>query len=268
MVTAAWQPRFHLGRPMFGFVDGPEHLQMLLMEKETGKPLINNVPVNTCSNGPGQAFFIQKLDHFDKTMNKTWPQVSDEQYPFVTWGKKFGAALFALEHRFYGESHPTPDQSVENLKYLSSRQALEDVANFIRSMNAKYGFKDPLWVTFGGSYSGALSLWARQAYPDLIIGAIGSSAPVNAVVDFWGYLEVVEEALIISHSFACADNVRKGFREMSDLMQTEDGRAELSKVFKCIIFVVSCSRQLRKSCPKAFHFETFLRSFLFCKVST
>ena len=37
------------------------------------------------------------------------------------WAKQHGAAMFVLEHRFYGQSHPKPDMSRENLEYLSSR---------------------------------------------------------------------------------------------------------------------------------------------------
>ncbi|PIO67105.1 hypothetical protein TELCIR_11160 [Teladorsagia circumcincta] len=33
--------------------------------------------------------------------------VQFEEAPFVQWGKERGAPLFALEHRFYGKSHPT-----------------------------------------------------------------------------------------------------------------------------------------------------------------
>ena len=33
--------------------------------------------------------------------------------------------------RYYGQSHPTPDMSVKNLVWLSSRQALADLAHFI-----------------------------------------------------------------------------------------------------------------------------------------
>ena len=42
----------------------------------------------------------------------------------------------------------------KNLKYLSSRQALEDIAAFIKAMNTKYGYANPRWIVYGGSYSG------------------------------------------------------------------------------------------------------------------
>ncbi|EPB73808.1 hypothetical protein ANCCEY_07098 [Ancylostoma ceylanicum] len=66
-----------------------------------------------------------------------------------------GATVFALEHRYYGDSivggtaeDPNPD-----LTYLSSWQMIHDVANFIETMNAKMETKSK-WILFGGSYSG------------------------------------------------------------------------------------------------------------------
>ncbi|KHJ88599.1 serine carboxypeptidase S28 [Oesophagostomum dentatum] len=241
---------------MFGFVNGAEYLQRLQLEKKTGKSfeVAQNEKI-------GIYHITQYLDHFDSSSNKTWKQryfyneeyrsagsdvvflmiggedpggfgwVVNPEFPFLIWAKKFGAIALVLEHRFYGESRPTPDQSVENLKYLNSRQAIADVAHFIRTMNAEYGLKNPLWITFGGSYAGSLALWARQAYPDLIAGAVDSSAPLNAVVDYWGYLEVVENVLR-SYNETCAENVRKGFQTISYLMLSEDGRAKLSTVLK------------------------------------
>ena len=32
--------------------------------------------------------------------------------------------MLLLEHRYYGQSHPTPDMGVKNLAWLSSRQVL------------------------------------------------------------------------------------------------------------------------------------------------
>ena len=44
--------------------------------------------------------------------------------------KKFHALMFALEHRFYGASHPTPTLEAQYMKYLNSNQALADIADF------------------------------------------------------------------------------------------------------------------------------------------
>lgn len=57
------------------------------------------------------------------------------------------------------------DQSVDNLKWLSSRQALEDTAAFIRAMNNAHGWTNPKWIVFGGSYSGTLVSFSKKFLP-------------------------------------------------------------------------------------------------------
>ena len=63
------------------------------------------------------------------------------------------------------------------------RQAVNDVANFIESMTKEHGFNGP-WITFGGSYSGSLSAWAREKYPHFVKGSVSSSGPLHAKVSF------------------------------------------------------------------------------------
>lgn len=55
--------------------------------------------------------------------------------------KKFGAAVVTLEHRYYGKSSPFKTFTTENLKFLSSKQALFDLAAFRQFYQASY-----LWV--------------------------------------------------------------------------------------------------------------------------
>ena len=98
--------------------------------------------------------------------------------------------------RYYGASHPTSDLSNKNLVYLSSRQALADVATLKSVLTAQYNLTEKnKWISFGGSYSGALSAWLRLKYPDLVDGAVATSAPVLAKFNFYEYLEVVERSL-------------------------------------------------------------------------
>jgi hypothetical protein len=53
-------------------------------------------------------------------------------------GAENGARLFTLEHRFYGESQPMPDWSLESLSYLSSEMGMADIAYFLGKMNEDY----------------------------------------------------------------------------------------------------------------------------------
>ncbi|KHJ77688.1 hypothetical protein OESDEN_22692 [Oesophagostomum dentatum] len=101
--------------------------------------------------------------------------------------KKFHATVFALEHRYYGDSFVggTAKEPNPSLRYLSSLQMLHDIANFIRTKNAELKITAP-WITFGASYGGSLSVWARALFPDLIAGAVGSSPLLEAKLDFHG----------------------------------------------------------------------------------
>lgn len=82
--------------------------------------------------------------------------------------------------RYYGESHPTPNASLANLLYLSSRQALRDAVTFKQYFMTQHNLTDlNKWISFGGSYSGALSGWLRMYYPDTVAGAVATSGPVQ-----------------------------------------------------------------------------------------
>ena len=71
-----------------------------------------------------------------------------------------GALMFALEHRYYGchnmSACPVPSITPQgSLKFLSSRQALADLASFIAYATQAYNLTAAnKWVAFGGSYPG------------------------------------------------------------------------------------------------------------------
>ncbi|CAJ0953178.1 unnamed protein product, partial [Mesorhabditis belari] len=171
--------------------------------------------------------------------SSTWSRNKD--LPYMKWAAANGAAVFDIEHRFYGKSQPFPTQSVENLKYLSSRQAIEDIAYFIKFINKQNGWTGTKWVVFGGSYSGALAAWFRQLHPELAAGAVGSSGPVQATVDFYQYLQVVENSLSYNGtdnakgwSFGSADclaAVKTAYAQVYTMMQSPDTRDQLSDTF-------------------------------------
>ncbi len=68
----------------------------------------------------------------------------------------------AIEHRFYGESIPNQDLSTNNLQYLSSDHALNDLKNFLDAMYAEKPFKKV--VLTGCSYAGAVVAWFAEKH--------------------------------------------------------------------------------------------------------
>ncbi|KAF2900100.1 hypothetical protein ILUMI_06086, partial [Ignelater luminosus] len=205
-------------------------------------------------------WFTQILDHFNPNDNRTWQQryfVNQEYYNssyggpvFLEIGgeseaskfllrrgmmidnaKKYGALCFELEHRYYGDSHPTEDLSTENLEYLSVQQALADLAEFISAMNEKYEFPPHTkWIAFGGSYSGSLAAWLRLKYPHLVHGAVSSSSVLAAKADYSDYFKIVADSLR-THSEECVRNVEIGTAEIDVLLRRKNGAQHLEQIF-------------------------------------
>ena len=104
-----------------------------------------------------------------------------------------------LEHRYYGTSFPTEDLSTENLRFLTTEQAIADQAYF--SANVKFPEMEDVDLTapgtahiaYGGSYAGGFVAILRKLYPELIWGAISSSGVTAAIYDFWEYYEPVRK---------------------------------------------------------------------------
>lgn len=81
-----------------------------------------------------------------------------------------------LEHRYYGKSMPTPDLSTENLRFLTTEQALADEAYFAQHV-VFHGLEHldltaphVPYIAYGGSYAGAFVAFLRKVYPDIFWG--------------------------------------------------------------------------------------------------
>eukprot|EP00930_Biecheleria_cincta_P086071 TRINITY_DN75437_c0_g1_i1.p1 TRINITY_DN75437_c0_g1~~TRINITY_DN75437_c0_g1_i1.p1 ORF type:complete len:586 (+),score=58.09 TRINITY_DN75437_c0_g1_i1:33-1760(+) len=204
----------------------------------------------------------QQQDHFDASNSNTWKQayyvndtfwqpgsdapiflcVGGEGPPLdgsavvssvhcnvaAEWLPTKDALMFALEHRYYG-CHNLSACPVSNLadskalSFLSSRQAIEDVASFVTAMIDRYNLRPGInkWVTWGGSYPGMLAGWSRLKHPELIHASVASSAPVYATLDMPEYLDHMAMAYSISDngvggSPACRDAIRAGHAWIED----------------------------------------------------
>ncbi|XP_023948748.2 putative serine protease K12H4.7 [Bicyclus anynana] len=224
---------------------------------------------------PPEQWFEQKLDHSTPTDMRTWKQryyVNESFYDFnnpgpiflmvggegpasakwmvqgawIEYAKQFNALCIQLEHRYYGESHPTSDLSTKNLVYLSSHQALADLANFIIAMNDKYKFnREVKWIAFGGSYPGSLAAWLRLKYPHLVHGAISSSGPLLAKVNFMEYYQVVVNALREKTGAEdCVSQVKLAHQQIETMIKADP--AAIEKEFKlCKPFLKASKNDLK-----------------------
>jgi lysosomal Pro-X carboxypeptidase len=166
-----------------------------------------------------------------------------------------GAQVIFIEHRYEGESLPSP--AIPNcLAYSSSVQALADMAAFL----AQDEYRDRPVIAFGGSYGGMLSAWLRFLYPHLVAGAIAGSAPIfgfpriapRNIDTAW---QVIRHGLQQSYpptnpiedsgSNSCASNVLAAWPLIRALGESEEGRHVLSKAFRlCSILPANATDQL------------------------
>jgi hypothetical protein len=93
-----------------------------------------------------------------------------------------------LEHRYYGTSFPFPDLSTDNLRFLTTDQALADEVYFAKNVVFEglehldlTAAKVP-YIGYGGSYAGAFNAFLRKLYPDV----------------FWGELQLICYFFLIS----------------------------------------------------------------------
>ena len=219
------------------------------------------------SASSGEVFPVQRLDqirdHFDPTNTALWHQrywenfqhyrgqglaflmlggegeespgwlgksnKNGKVFQWSKWALENGAAMFVLEHRYYGQSQPTEDLSTENMKFLSSRQGLEDAGHFISAMNERHNLTT--WITFGGSYPGSLSAWMRLRFPHLVTGAVSSSGPLFAKLDYHEYLQVVADALDTTGP-GCNVALNQALTTVEMMVEFEDTWEDLSNKFK------------------------------------
>ncbi|KAJ7079718.1 serine carboxypeptidase S28-domain-containing protein [Mycena belliarum] len=175
-------------------------------------------------------WFRQPVDHFSKSSNATYLQrywVNTRHYnaekggpviildggetsgidriPFLDTGiveilaRSTGGVGVVLEHRYYGKSIPVSNFTTDNLRWLNNDQSAADSANFMANVKFK-GISEDLtapttpWIYYGGSYAGARAAHMKILYPDLVYGAIASSAVTHASIVNWEYMEIIRQA--------------------------------------------------------------------------
>ncbi|QSZ37115.1 hypothetical protein DSL72_009208 [Monilinia vaccinii-corymbosi] len=189
------------------------------------------VSIDPAVNTTGSAFFTQLLDHDDPSkgtfQQKFWWNSEFWAGPgspivFFTPGEiaagGYGAyltnvtitgrfaqevegAVVMVEHRYWGESSPYEDLTTTNLQLLTLKQAIADFVYFAKTVDLPFDTNHSSnaatapWIFSGGSYSGALSAWTEATSPGTFWAYHSSSAPVQAIDDFWQYFYPVQEGM-------------------------------------------------------------------------
>ena len=196
-------------------------------------------------------FFIQRLDHFESADSRTFKQryfvnteFYDHQYhsPLIVYiggnenltdsvlsnhqleaiAQHTSAALFALEHRFFGASHPFSFLNSTSMQFLRVDLALSDIETFISAMRRKYcqNMTCPVLVV-GGAYSGSLASWFRLYYPHVANYSWASSAPIAFRGAFTEYDEMVASTLK-RYSESCFVNTKLMLSDYHRAVATHD----------------------------------------------
>lgn len=180
----------------------------------------------------------------DKTVLTDSPHCSGDMLALaglLAAEKNANIYVFALEHRYYGKSYPefkdgSSPVTNENLAYLSSRQALADLAHFTEFIKDEYQIGDVPVVTFGGSYPGMLAAWSRSKYPHLIHAAVSNSAPIKVILDFSEYMNVYARSMsnpVVGGSQLCLDLIHEGHEEIAAMLSKggQDENEYIASVF-------------------------------------
>jgi serine protease 16 len=146
--------------------------------------------------------------------------------------KENNGIIFGLEHRFYGDSQPFEEWTLDTLKYLSSLNGVKDIGNFVKNVinpTTNKTFENTKWITFGGSYAGTLSAWAKEEYPDDIFIGYATSAPVLGKENFYEYDQVIVSAL----GPQCANEMNSIKNYIDELYDDKTAFNQLKSDFNC-----------------------------------
>ncbi|KAK3589949.1 hypothetical protein CHS0354_034971 [Potamilus streckersoni] len=238
-LASGWVPIILRGRPKGGMLGPPR-------EKRPGEvlpqPMIFNLQRRDHFSGSRVYYWNQRYfvnDAFFKPGGPIFLLIGGEASADPLWlldgamveyAKTFNAFCVLLEHRFYGKSQPTNDLSLESLTFLSSKQALADIAAFIDDeLRIKFNLTNNKLITFGGGYSGSLSAWFRNKYPQMVDGAVASSAPIYMDLDVGSYLATIVDVMANTSHPAC---VKETFTATNTIFDWWGQPDKLEKMFQ------------------------------------
>jgi hypothetical protein len=199
----------------------------------------NRYWVSSRAYKPGSPIFIYDVGESDASTNALF-RLTDSTSFFRQLVEQYNGIGIVWEHRFYGNSSPTPvdiNTPPEDFTFLTTEQSLADVDRFawqFSRSNINYTLTPAgsPWIFVGGSYPGMRAAFMRQHYPDTIFAAYASSAPVQAAVDQSSYYEPMWAGLNKYGFGNCTRDIQAAVRWMDGVMERNQTRArEVKRMF-------------------------------------
>ncbi|KAJ8927671.1 hypothetical protein NQ314_019827 [Rhamnusium bicolor] len=152
---------------------------------------------------------------------------------------EFNALVVFAEHRYYGKSLPFGNESYSSpakLGYLTSSQALADFVYLIEYLRQYYlgtviSYDTYPFIAFGGSYGGMLAAWLRMKYPNSVLGAIASSAPIwffDNMTPCETFYDIITNVFGHFGTDRCNKTIQMSWEAIRNVTKTKQGKKFLS----------------------------------------
>lgn len=144
----------------------------------------------------------------------------------VDVAKELNGIVYGIETRYFSHAdRPTGNLSLDNLKYLTIDQTINDYAVIINYIRQELPTSDRV-IIYGYGHGGRIATWLKQHNPILIDGAYAMSAPLNVEVEFEEYLEDIAGLFLnesaITNAGRCGERIGLAFYELVDIIESGD----------------------------------------------